>query len=51
MPASLVRFAALQSYDNVRPSRLPPELANANPTGQMWRYVDGEWTQKDVGSG
>ena len=48
MPASLVRFAALQSYDNVRPSRLPPELANANPTGKMWRYVDGEWTQKDL---
>jgi alpha-ketoglutaric semialdehyde dehydrogenase len=26
IPASLRRFAALQCYDNVRPSRLPPQL-------------------------
>ncbi|HET9931173.1 MAG TPA: aldehyde dehydrogenase family protein [Polyangiaceae bacterium] len=49
MPASLLRFAALHSYDNVRPARLPPELADKNPTGKMWRYVDGEWTQRDLG--
>jgi 2,5-dioxopentanoate dehydrogenase len=48
IPASLLRFAALHSYDNVRPHRLPPELANKNPTGKMWRLIDGEWSQRDV---
>jgi 2,5-dioxopentanoate dehydrogenase len=48
IPASLMRFAALHSYDNVRPHRLPPELANKNPTGRMWRSIDGEWSQHDV---
>ncbi len=48
IPASLLRFAALQCYDNVRPQRLPPELRDKNPTGSMWRYVDGEWTQGDA---
>ena len=48
MPASLLRFAALWSYDNVRQGRLPPELQNKNPTGKMWRFIDGEWTQKDI---
>ncbi len=37
IPASLLRFAALRCYDAVRPHRLPPELANQNPTGKMWR--------------
>ena len=45
IPAALVRFAALQCYDNVRPHRLPPELQDANPTGSMWRLIDGAWTQ------
>jgi len=49
IPASLLRFAALRCYDAVRPHRLPPELANKNPTGKMWRLVDGNWTQRDVG--
>lgn len=49
IPAALLRFAARRSYDNVRPHRLPAELQDANPTGKMWRYVDGEWTQGDVG--
>ncbi len=49
IPASLLRFGALHCYDNVRPHRLPPELQDKNPTGRMWRYVDGAWTQKDVG--
>jgi NADP-dependent aldehyde dehydrogenase len=49
IPAALLRFAALHCYDNVRPSRLPAELADKNPTGRMWRLVDGEWTQQDVG--
>jgi NADP-dependent aldehyde dehydrogenase len=48
IPASLLRFAALHSYDNVRPHRLPPELGNKNPTGKMWRLIDGEWSQRDV---
>jgi len=48
IPASLLRFAALHCYDNVRPYRLPPELADKNPTGRMWRLIDGEWTQRDV---
>ncbi|HEY7371345.1 MAG TPA: aldehyde dehydrogenase family protein [Polyangia bacterium] len=48
IPASLLRFAALRCYDAVRPHRLPPELANKNPTGKMWRLIDGAWTQQDV---
>jgi 2,5-dioxopentanoate dehydrogenase len=48
IPASLLRFAALHSYDNVRPHRLPPELGHTNPTGTMWRLIDGTWTQGDV---
>lgn len=51
MPASLLRFAALRSYDNVRASRLPAELRDQNPTGEMWRYIDGAWSQRDVGAG
>ncbi|MFG0334203.1 MAG: aldehyde dehydrogenase (NADP(+)) [Maioricimonas sp. JB049] len=50
LPASVRRFGMLQCYDNVRPHRLPPALQDANPTGEMWRYVDGAWTQADVGS-
>lgn len=48
IPASMLRFAALHSYDNVRPHRLPPELANTNPTGSMWRLIDGAWSQRNV---
>jgi NADP-dependent aldehyde dehydrogenase len=48
LPASMLRFAALQCYDNVRAHRLPPELADKNPTGDMWRFIDGRWTQEDV---
>jgi 2,5-dioxopentanoate dehydrogenase len=48
IPASLKRFAALHCYDNVRPNRLPSELADKNPTGTMWRVIDGEWSQRDV---
>jgi alpha-ketoglutaric semialdehyde dehydrogenase len=47
IPASMLRFAALQCYDNVRPYRLPAELQDKNPTGKMWRFVDGEWSQAD----
>ena len=48
IPTSLLRFAALQCYDNVRQDRLPVELQNKNPTGEMWRFIDGEWTQQDI---
>lgn len=48
IPASLFRFAALRSYDNVRPHRLPPQLRDKNPTGSMWRFIDLEWTQRDI---
>jgi NADP-dependent aldehyde dehydrogenase len=48
MPAALKRFAVLECYDNVRPGRLPAALADKNPTGQMWRLVDGKWTTADA---
>lgn len=48
IPASMLRFGALYSYDNVRSHRLPKELQNENPTGSMWRFVDLQWTQDDV---
>ncbi len=48
IPASFLRFAALHSYDNVRPHRLPRELRDENPTGRMWRFVDGEWTHINI---
>lgn len=48
LPASMLRFAALYCYDNIRPGRLPIELQDKNPTGSMWRMIDGQWTQKDV---
>lgn len=48
IPASIRRFAALYSYDNVRQHRLPPELKDINPTGDMWRLVDQQWTQADI---
>lgn len=48
IPTSLQRFAVLHCYDNVRPQRLPPALQNKNPTGQMWRLIDSQWTRQDV---
>ena len=45
IPASLRRFAMLACYDNVRPERLPPELRDSNPSGTLWRFVDGHWTR------
>ena len=48
IPASLIRFGMLQCYDNVRSSRLPAALQDANPNGRMWRFIDGAWTQGDV---
>ena len=48
LPASMLRFAALYCYDNVRQHRLPIELRDKNPTGTMWRMIDGKWTQNDI---
>ncbi|MFT5303605.1 MAG: alpha-ketoglutaric semialdehyde dehydrogenase [Mariniblastus sp.] len=47
MPGSIVRFAMLQCYDNIRPQRLPEILQDKNP-GDVWRMVDHQWTQADV---
>jgi alpha-ketoglutaric semialdehyde dehydrogenase len=48
IPASLVRFSMLQSYDNVRAHRLPTILQDANPTGKTWRLIDEQWSNGDV---
>lgn len=48
MPDTIRRFAARHCYDQVREHLLPPELQDANPTGTLWRNVDGVWTQQDV---
>lgn len=45
IPASIRRFAVLECYDNVRASRLPPDLQDAAPSPTMWRYIDGQWRQ------
>ena len=47
-PAAIGRFTQLESYDNVRPERLPVWLRDKNPTGKMWRMIDGQWTTGDV---
>ena len=47
MPAAIVRFGMLQSFDNVRPHRLPAILQDANP-GKVWRLIDGQWTQASL---
>lgn len=41
IPASLLRFAALHCYDNVRAERLPAALKDAAPNASIWRWVDG----------
>lgn len=47
-PASLKRFGKLTCYDNVRESRLPALLKDANSVG-AWRMIDGAYTQAGVG--
>lgn len=47
-PASIVRFSALHSYDNVRHDRLPKALQNKNPSGKLLRLVDGNFTTSDI---
>ncbi|MGI9586266.1 MAG: aldehyde dehydrogenase (NADP(+)) [Acidimicrobiia bacterium] len=48
IPGAIHRFAALHSYDNVADRRLPPELQDENPTGELQRYIDLRWTTDDV---
>lgn len=48
LPASAVRFGMLQSYDNVRPARLPELLQDSNPSKETYRRIDGRWTTEDV---
>ncbi|MCA9062260.1 MAG: aldehyde dehydrogenase (NADP(+)), partial [Planctomycetaceae bacterium] len=48
IPAAISRFTALYCYDGVRPHRLPAALQDRNPTGQLWRCIDGEWTTADI---
>ena len=43
IPASLIRFAKLTCFDNVRESRIPVVLRNKNPNA-AWRLVDGNWS-------
>ncbi|MDQ8201940.1 aldehyde dehydrogenase (NADP(+)) [Pelagicoccus sp. SDUM812003] len=47
-PATVIRFSALHSYDNVRHERLPLALQDKNPTGKLLRYIDGAWSTKDL---
>lgn len=48
LPRSIERFAMLQCFDNVRPHRLPLELQDKNPGGQLWRLIDEKWSTGDV---
>jgi NADP-dependent aldehyde dehydrogenase len=48
IPASLRRFAMLQSFDAVREPRLPALLQNKNPGGKAWRLIDGAFTRGDL---
>lgn len=43
IPAAMTRFAMLQSYDNVRPHRLPAILRD-DYTGPAQRLLDGTWS-------
>ncbi len=43
IPASLIRFGKLTSFDNVRADRLPKLLQDAAPTGEAFRMIDGVW--------
>lgn len=43
IPAAILRFAMLQSYDSVRPHRLPAILRD-DYTGPAQRYIEGKWS-------
>jgi len=44
-PASMLRFAKLTCYDNVRDERLPKVLQLDPPSDRTWRMIDGTWLQ------
>jgi NADP-dependent aldehyde dehydrogenase len=48
IPASMIRFGKLTSFDNVRSNRLPVVLRDKNPTGATWRMIDGKWSTDNV---
>ena len=50
IPAALRRFAMLACYDAVRQSRLPAALQDANPSGNLWRLIDGKWSCANIGA-
>jgi len=41
----LRRFSMLECCDNVREDRLPEELRDSNTIADLWRSIDGQWTQ------
>jgi len=49
LPAAILRFSALQAYDNVPDALLPPELRDRNPGGLL-RWIDQRWTTDDIGA-
>lgn len=48
IPGSMLRFAKLTSYDNVRANRMPDLLKDMPPTDDTWRSIDGKWTTAAV---
>ncbi len=49
LPAAILRFTALQAYDNVPDALLPPELRDRNPGG-LPRWIDQHCTTADIGA-
>ena len=45
LPASMLRFAKLTCFDNVRPHRLPDVLRDPPANAQTWRMIDLQWKQ------
>jgi NADP-dependent aldehyde dehydrogenase len=45
IPASMLRFAGLHCYDNVRTDRLPAVLRDKSPNPSTWRKIDGNWVR------
>ena len=50
LPASMLRFAALHCFDQVRQHRLPAVLRDRNADSRPWRWVDGVYTREHLGS-
>jgi NADP-dependent aldehyde dehydrogenase len=48
IPASLLRFAKLTCFDNVREHRLPAVLRNQPAHAETWRLVDLQWKQGGI---